>query len=144
MAVTTDVGETRSVHPRDKRAVGERLAYNALNKTYGFKEVAYQGPRISRFVAHGNIVTLYFRFDGIGTGLTTNDGKAPRHFYIAGDDHIFYPADAKIVGDNVILSTDKVTKPIAIRYAFTNGAVTNFENKQGLPALPFRTDEWVK
>lgn len=141
MAVTMDVGEERNVHPRDKKPVGERLADIALNKTY-HQNVAYRGPRISRFVVHGNIVTLYFKKKTIGLGLTTKDGKAPRHFFLAGDDHKFYWASAKIVGDNVILSSDKVSKPIAVRYAFTDGAVTNFQNKEGFPAMPFRTDEW--
>jgi sialate O-acetylesterase len=141
MAVTMDVGEERNVHPRAKQQVGERLAYIALNKTY-HQDVAYQGPHISRFEVNGNAVTLYFKKETIGSGLTTNDGKAPRHFFVAGEDHKFYLADAKIVGDNVILTADKVLKPIAVRYAFTDGAVTNFENKEGLPAVPFRTDEW--
>lgn len=143
MAITMDVGETRNVHPRDKKSVGERLAAIALTKTYHLN-TPYQGPRISRFVVHGNVVTLYFKSHGIRSGLITNDGKAPRHFFVAGEDHIFYPADAKIVGDNVVLSSSMVERPRAIRYAFTDGPVTNFENKDGLPALPFRTDEWVK
>jgi len=144
MAVTMDVGETRSVHPRDKRSVGERLAYIALNKTYGLHNVDYEGPQISHFRIDGNVVTLFFKADGTKPGLTTKDGKAPQHFYVAGDDHIFYPADAKIVGDNVVLGSEHVDKPVAVRYAFTDGPVTNFENKDGLPALPFRTDEWKK
>ena len=144
MAVTMDVGETRSVHPRDKRSVGERLAYIALNKTYGLDNVDYQGPQISHFRVDGNVVTLFFKADGVKPGLTTKDGKAPRHFYVAGDDHIFYPADAKIVGDNVVLGSEHVDKPVVVRYAFTDGPVTNFENKNGLPALSFRTDEWKK
>jgi sialate O-acetylesterase len=142
MAVTMDVGETRSVHPRDKKSVGERLAFIALNKTYHQKDMAYQGPQISRFVVVGNVVTLYFKPDGIASGLTTKDGNTPKHFFVAGGDHVFYPADARIEGNNVILNCDKVIKPIAVRYAFTDGPVTNFENKNGLPALPFRTDRW--
>lgn len=141
MAVTMDVGEERNVHPRDKKPVGQRLAYIALNKTY-HEDIPYQGPHISGFKVHGSVVTIYFKKKTIGSGLTTKDGKAPQHFFVAGDDHKFYWADAKIVGDNVILSSEKVTKPIAIRYAFTDGAVTDLENKEGLPAVPFRTDEW--
>ena len=141
MAVTMDVGEQHNVHPRNKKPVGERLAAIALNKTY-HQHVPYLGPHISKLVVDGNAVTLYFKKETIGSGLTTNDGKAPQHFFVAGDDHKFYWADAKIMGDNVILTSDKVSKPIAVRYAFTNGAVTNFENKEGLPAVPFRTDEW--
>ncbi|MGN6179919.1 MAG: sialate O-acetylesterase [Mucilaginibacter sp.] len=141
MAVTMDVGEERNVHPRDKKPVGERLANIALNKTY-HQHTAYQGPHFTKFEMHGSEVTVYFKKESIGSGLTTNDGKAPRHFFVAGDDHKFYWANAKIVGDNVILSSDKVTKPIAVRYAFTDGAVTNLENREGLPAVPFRTDNW--
>jgi sialate O-acetylesterase len=141
MAVTMDVGEERNVHPRNKKPVGERLAAIALNKTY-HEDVPYLGPHISKFVVNGNQVTLYFKKESLGTGLTTKDGKAPQHFFVAGDDHKFYWASAKIVGDNVILSSDKVSKPIAVRYAFTDGAVTNLENKEGLPAMPFRTDDW--
>ena len=144
MAVTMDVGETRFVHPRDKRSVGERLAFIALNKTYGLKDVDYQGPQFTKFTVNGNVVTLFFKPGGIRSGLATKDGKAPQHFYVAGDDHIFYPADAKIVGDNVVLGSEHVDKPVAVRYAFTDGPVTNFENKDGLPALPFRTDDWKK
>lgn len=141
MAVTMDVGEERNVHPRNKRPVGERLAYIALNKTY-HKNTMYLGPHFSKIKVNGNEVTVYFEKKTIGSGLTTNDGKAPQHFFVAGDDHKFYWAKAKIAGDNVILSSDKVAKPIAVRYAFTDGAVTNLENKEGLPAVPFRTDDW--
>jgi len=144
MAVTMDVGETRNVHPRDKRSVGERLAFNALNKTYGLKEVDYQGPQFSMFRVDGNTVTLTFKPESVRSGLATKDGKAPQHFYVAGDDHVFFPAEAKIVKDNVVLSSEHVDRPVAVRYAFTDGPVTNFENKDGLPALPFRSDEWVK
>src|SRR6202012_6102271 len=80
MVVTMDVGETRNVHPRDKRTVGERLAFNALNKTYGLKDVRYQGPQFTKFSVNGNVVTLYFKPEGIASGLTTKDGKAPKHF----------------------------------------------------------------
>ncbi len=141
MAVTMDVGEQHNVHPRDKKPVGERLAAIALNKTY-HQDMPYLGPHISRFEVHGNEVKVFFKKDGLGMGLITKDGKAPQDFCIAGDDHKFYWATAKIVGDNVILTSDKVTKPIAVRYGFTNGAVTNLQNKEGLPAVPFRTDDW--
>jgi sialate O-acetylesterase len=142
MAVTMDVGEERKVHPRDKKSVGERLAFNALNKTYHLKYIAYQGPHFSGFKVKGNTVTISFDTKSIGTGLTTNNGKAPRHFFVAGADHQFYYADAKIVGDKVVLTSDKVANPVAVRYAFTDAPVTNLEDEQGLPALPFRTDNW--
>lgn len=141
MAVTMDVGEERNVHPRKKQPVGERLAAIALTKTY-HEQVPYLGPHFAKFTVNGNVVTISFKKGTIGTGLTTNDGKAPQHFFVAGDDHKFYWATAKIMGDNIVLSSDKVAKPVAVRYAFTDGAVTNLENKEGLPAVPFRTDDW--
>lgn len=144
MAVTMDVGETRSVHPRDKRSVGERLAFNALNKTYKLRNVNYQGPQFSKLRVDGNKVTVFFKPGSMSTGLTTKDGKAPKYFYVAGNDHVFYPANARILDDTVLLISDHVDNPVAVRYAFTDGSVTNFENKNGLPALPFRTDEWGK
>jgi sialate O-acetylesterase len=142
MAVTMDVGEERNVQPRDKKSVGERLAFNALNKTYHLKNIPYLGPHISTFKVQGNTVTLSFDAKSIGTGLSTNDGKAPRHFFVAGADRQFYYADARIVGDRVVLTSDKVANPVAIRYAFTDAPVTNLQNREGLPALPFRTDNW--
>lgn len=141
IAITMDVGEERSVHPRDKKSVGDRLAFIALNKTYHL-DVPYLGPHVSSFKVDGNVVTVYFKRDGIGSGLKTKDGQAPRHFFVAGHDHIFHYADAKIVDNTVILHCDAVANPVAVRYAFTDAPITNFENKGGLPALPFRTDAW--
>ncbi|EMR00967.1 sialate O-acetylesterase [Cesiribacter andamanensis] len=142
MAVTMNVGEIDNIHPRDKKSVGERLARLALHHTYNQKGVQHLGPVYESFTVKGAVVQLRFKPESIGSGLTTSDGKPPRHFYLAGEDRIFYPAKATIVGNEVRLESDKVKKPVAIRYAFTNYPLTNFGNKDGLPAQPFRTDRW--
>ena len=95
----------------------------------------------SSFKTDGATVKISFDKNSTGSGLTTNDGKAPRHFYVAGADNVFYYADAAIVNNEVWLTSDKVKKPVAVRYAYTNYPVTNFCNKEGLPCVPFRTDE---
>ena len=142
MAVTIDDDEARNLHPRNKKPVGERLAMIALNKDYGFKDINYTGPQVEKLKISGKKVKITYTKQSATGGLTTSDGKPPRLFFIAGDDHVFYPANAEIKGSKVILKSDSVLKPVAVRYAFTNTSVTNFTNKAGLPAEPFRTDTW--
>jgi len=142
IASTMDIGDPDDIHPRDKKNVGIRLALNALEKTYGMKNLVYEGPRFSNYAVSGDSVIISFEKKSIASGLATSDQQPPKHFFIAGADEIFYPADAKIVNDQVILHSSKVSKPVAVRYAFTNYPITNFCNKNGLPATPFRTDKW--
>ncbi len=142
MVLTMDVGESRDLHPKNKRPIGERLARTALNRTYGKLEVPYHGPRFKYSETAKNKVILHFCEDTICKGLKTNDGNKPRHFLIAGDDKKFHPADARIDGNKIIVQSDAVKKPVAVRYAFTNDVITNLENSEGLPAVPFRTDAW--
>ncbi|RCH54347.1 sialate O-acetylesterase [Mucilaginibacter hurinus] len=142
IAVTLDVGERKTVHPSDKRAVGERLAKNALNKTYNVKGVQYLGPRFAKYTVNGNSIKISFAKESLGTGLTTSDGKPPEHFYVAGADKKFYPAKAAIIGNDIVLTGFNVTEPVAVRYAFMNWNDTNLQNKEGLPAMQFRTDNW--
>ncbi len=144
MAVTMDIGEVNDIHPRNKKDVGVRLAKIAFAKTYGQPEIVHQGPTFQSFTWKGNTVRITFRKEGLGSGLTTSDGLAPKHFYVAGKDQVFYPATAEIVRDQIWLTSEKVKKPVAVRYAFTNFPVTNLANKEGLPAQPFRTDSWEK
>jgi len=82
------------------------------------------------------------KFDPCASGLATRDGQAPSHFEMAGSDRGFYPATAVIDGDTVIVTSDKVAEPKAVRYAFTSQAMPNLMNREGLPASPFRTDRW--
>lgn len=141
IASTMDIGDPEDIHPRDKKNVGIRLALNALAKTYGIKNVVYEGPRFSNYLVSGDSVVISFDKKSIASGLATNDGQSPKYFFVAGEDKMFFPAEAKIVGDKVVLHS-KVNKPVAIRYAFTNYPMANFCNKEGLPATPFRTDKW--
>jgi sialate O-acetylesterase len=142
MAVTIDDDEARNLHPRNKKPVGERLAMIALNKDYGFKEVKYVGPQVASLSLSGKKVKITYTKQSVAGGLKTADGKPPRLFFVAGEDHIFYPADAMIRGNRVILYSDSVSDVKAVRYAFTNTSVTNLMNNAGLPAEPFRTDTW--
>lgn len=145
MAVTMDIGEVDNIHPRNKKDVGVRLLRIALNQTYNLKHIVYMGPRFKGFEVIHDTVKISFVPQSIGSGLTTTDKKPPRHFYLAGEDKIFHEAAARIVdGHQVWVHSDKVKKPVAVRYAFTNYPVTNFANKENLPAMPFRTDNWDK
>jgi len=142
IALTMDIGDAEDIHPRNKKDAGIRLAKNALAKTYGFKNIQFEGPQFSSFTINKNIVTVSFNKASVGTGLTTSDNQPPKYFFIAGDDKKFYPASAQIIHDKIVLSAPQVDKPAAVRYAFTNYPITNFCNKDGLPAMPFRTDNW--
>lgn len=142
MVSTLDVGEARDLHPKDKKPVGERLAAVALNRAYNRLDVIYQGPAVDEVEFEDNTAYVSFTPETLGTGLQTNDGQLPQFFYVAGDDRVFYPAEARIDGDRIVLKSDKVTDIVAVRYAFFNYPVTNLENKEGFPALPFRTDAW--
>ncbi|MEO6723269.1 MAG: sialate O-acetylesterase, partial [Ferruginibacter sp.] len=142
MVITMDVGESKNLHPKDKRPIGIRLAKTALNRTYGMLNVAFKGPCYDYIEFNKNIAIIHFETESTASGLQTKDGRAPLFFTIAGADKIFYPADAIINGNSIIVSSPKVKKPVAVRYAFTNYPVTNLENKDSFPAIPFRTDDW--
>ena len=142
MVVSMDVGEAKDLHPKEKRALGIRLARTALNLHYGIDSVAYQGPHYKSMRVKGNTAVITFDKESVKSPLTTNDGKAPQFFTIAGADGVFYDAEAKIDGQSVVVSAKEVSNPVAVRYAFTNYPVTNLQNTFGLPAVPFRTDNW--
>ncbi|MEP6845276.1 MAG: sialate O-acetylesterase, partial [Panacibacter sp.] len=142
MAVTMDIADPADIHPRNKKDVGVRLALNAFAQTYGLPNIQYKGPTYKKFKVDGSIVKVEFDESSVGSGLSTNDNTAPKHFFVAGEDKNFYYADVKIVNNEVWLSCDKVKQPVAVRYAYTNYPVTNFQNKEGLPCVPFRTDSW--
>jgi sialate O-acetylesterase len=142
MVITMDVGEAKNLHPKNKKPIGVRLAKTALNRTYEWDEVIYKGPTYDYMEISKSKIIIHFTKESIGGGLQTNNGSAPLFFTIAGDNEEFYPADAVIVNNTVEVSSKKVKKPVAVRYAFTNYPVTNVENKAGIPAVPFRTDAW--
>jgi len=138
MAVIIDIGEAKDIHPRNKVDVGHRLALWALANTYGEK-IEYSGPLFQSFSIEGDKLRVKFRH---AAGLKTSDGGAPKGFAIAGEDHKFVWADARIEGDEVVLSSKEVSKPIAVRYAWADNPVCNLYNTIGLPASPFRSDDW--
>ena len=147
-----DVGNPNEIHPRNKRDVGERLALWALAKDYGKKNIVCSGPLYKDMKVEGTKIRI--TFDSIGSGLTigTKKGYDPvvkepqgklRKFAIAGEDRKWVWADAVIEGKTVVVSSPGVPKPVAVRYAYSmNPEGCNLYNNEGLPASPFRTDEW--
>lgn len=139
MAVTMDIGNLTDIHPKNKQEVGRRLALWALANDYK-KKVVYSSPIYSKSITKKN--RIHLRFHHTGSGLTTNDGLAPSHFEIAGNDKVFHPATATIKGKQVVVSSPKVPAPKAVRYGFSSDAMPNLMNLEGLPASSFRTDQW--
>jgi len=139
MAVIIDIGEADDIHPKNKQDVGKRLALWALARSYG-KELVYSGPIYKSMEIDGEKIILHF--DHVGGGLVAGPDEPLKGFAIAGADHKFVWADAKIDGDSVVVSSDEVSTPAAVRYAWADNPVCNLSNKEGLPASPFRTDNW--
>ncbi len=140
MAVTMDIGNVSDIHPKNKVDVGERLARWALARNYGQSELVHSGPLYATQSVEPGRIRIHF--DHVGGGLSTRDGKAPSHFYVAGGDRQFHAATARIDGDTLVVQSEKVKNPIAVRYAFTDTAEPNLTNREGLPASSFRTDDW--
>lgn len=139
MAVTIDIGDAKDIHPKNKQDVGGRLALIALANTYGEK-IPYSGPALKSSEAKGKEMVLTFSHaDG---GLRSSDGKELAGFAVAGEDQKFYWAKARVQGNQIMVSSAQVTKPVAVRYAWANNPVCNLVNGGGLPASPFRTDSW--
>lgn len=138
MVVTTDIGNTKDIHPANKLDVGLRLARVALAETYGRKDLVYSGPIYKSMKINGSKAVL--SFDHVGGGLVSRDGNALSRFTIAGEDQQFHPAEAQVVKETVIVTSAAVEKPVAVRFAWDDTAEPNLMNKEGLPASPFRTD----
>jgi sialate O-acetylesterase len=141
MAVIMDVGAQNTIHPPDKQTVSNRLSYLALNKTYGFKDVAYQGPVYKSQSTEGNKVLL--KFDHAAGLKFIGGATSSNNFEVAGKNQVFYPAKAVITKDGVLVSANEVDKPVSVRYAFKAWALGDLVNGDGLPASSFRTDNWV-
>lgn len=133
---TMDIGDLRDIHPKNKQEVGRRLALWALADVYG-RSVGFSGPTYKSMEIDGNKIRI--SFDNIDGGLRSRDGKPLNEFMIAGADGKMEPAKAEIDGDSVVVSSDFVTKPESVEFAFHDTAQPNLENKLGLPAYPFRT-----
>jgi sialate O-acetylesterase len=140
MAVTTDISTVTDIHPKNKQDVGRRLALWALAKDYGKKDLVYSGPLYKSVKFEGDKAVL--TFEHAAGGLKTRDGAAPSRFQVAGEDKKFVPAKAEIAGETVVVTGEGVTKPVAVRYGWAHDAEPNLANKSGLPASPFRTDDW--
>ena len=140
MVVITDLtSDTNNVHPADKHDVGLRLANWALAETYHQPGIIYKSPLFSSLLIKKNsaIVTV----DDAGTGLIIRGARA-NQLFIAGNDQVFYPASASVKNNRIVVWSDQVKAPVAVRYAFGNTAIGNIFNKEGLPLGPFRTDNW--
>ncbi|CAF4006568.1 unnamed protein product [Adineta steineri] len=134
MVVTLDIGERKNIHPSDKQDVGKRLAFWALNKTYGVKDIAYSGPLYKNMQINGNkIIVSFTNTDG---GLTSKN-KTLQSFEVAGADSVWKPASATIEGDKVIVTSNEVSNPVAVRYAFYAYVDASLFNGKGLPASSF-------
>ena len=140
MATAIDVGEALDIHPRNKQAVGRRLALQALAATYG-KPIAADGPAYQRMETREGKLVIHLDH---AAGLATSDGGPPRGFSIAGTDRRFHAATAVIEGESVVLASPAVAAPVAARYAFAANPVATLMNGAGLPTVPFRTDDWTE
>ncbi|QDV74879.1 sialate O-acetylesterase [Botrimarina mediterranea] len=139
-AVIIDIGEANDIHPRNKREVGLRLARLALADTYG-KKIKAASPRYESLSIDGEKATV--TIGDVGDGLKTFDGVAPRGFTIAGEDQVFHAAAAEIVDKSkVVVHSDAVPNPVAVRYGWANNPVVNVFDSAWLPLTPFRTDDW--
>ncbi len=140
MATAIDIGNPDDIHPHNKQAVGHRLALAARHVAYGDKTVVYSGPSYTGMVLAGNGIRL--KFENIGTGLTAKNTTALQGFAVAGADHKFYWANARLEGNEVLVQSEQVKNPVAVRYDWADNPNGTLINKQSLPALPFRTDTW--
>jgi sialate O-acetylesterase len=139
MAVITDVGDEKDIHPKKKEPVGQRLSFAARALAYNEK-IEHTGPLFDKLTVEGNKAILTFK--NAGKGLEKK-GEELTGFSVCGEDKKFYFAKAEIKGDNqVVVTCDKVEKPVAMRFGWANHPVVNLWNKDGLPASPFRTDDF--
>jgi sialate O-acetylesterase len=140
MAVTIDIGDSKDIHPKNKQDVGKRLALAAQKIAYGKDDIVFSGPLYrGEMQIDGDKARI--KLDH-ARGLKTKDGSPPKGFQIAGDDKKFVWADAKIDGEDVIVWSDQVTRPAAVRYGWADDPTVSLYNAADLPASPFRTDDW--
>jgi sialate O-acetylesterase len=147
-----DADNPNDIHPKNKFDVGERLALWALAKDYGKAGLVYSGPLYQSLKIEGNQARILFTSVGSGLMVGRKVGRQPtvedksgklERFAVAGQDRKWFWADAVIDGDSVVVSSPNVPAPVAVRYAYSmNPAGCNLYNREGLPASPFRTDDW--
>lgn len=141
LAVTIDIGEADNIHFKNKQDVGRRLALWAEATQYG-RTHEWSGPWYKNMIVDGSSIRV--QFDRVGGGLRSADGKPLVGFSIAGEDRVFTWAEASIDGDTVVVKAPSVAKPVAVRYAWADNPACNLVNQTGLPAVPFRTDDWSR
>jgi len=141
MAVAYDIGEWNDIHPLNKKDIGIRLALAAQKIAYGDDDVVYSGPLYETMEVDGSEIKV--TFTNTGSGLIAKGNGELKHFAIAGEDRNFVWAEARIENNSVIIWNDEIENPVAVRYAWAdNPESANLYNKEGLPASPFRTDDW--
>ena len=152
MAVIHDIGNAKDIHPRNKQDVGWRLSQWALNQNYGRADLVPAGPLYKSHKVETNSIRLTFEHVGKGLMVGKKEGLEPTtedeggklgRFAVSGDNQVWHWADAVIDGDNVVVSSKDVPNPVAVRYGYTmNPRGANLYNREGIPASPFRTDNW--
>ena len=140
MAITIDLGDAKDIHPKNKQDVGKRLSFWALGTVYGKNVLAISGPLPAGSSISGNAITVSFKHTN--GGLMSMNGAALTGFQVAGEDKQWKAAEAKIVGETVVVSSPEVAQPAAVRYAWKDWPEYSLANGAGLPASPFRTDDW--
>lgn len=141
MAVITDAGIEKCIHPSDKSIVAKRLIYWAMNRTYGKRAIACDFPEIESYTVKDGKMTLLFK--NAPNGLTSYN-KPITLFEVAGEDKIFYPANAEIGKQKgIVVWSDKVEHPVAVRYGFKSWIEGELYSTEGIPVPSFRTDNWV-
>lgn len=143
LAMTIDIGDPTNIHPRNKQEVGRRLSLVARHLVYGEKSLVYSGPEFSEMqveLPKGDRIRLYFKHVGGGLMIKPGDQKLTG-FVVAGADKNFVFADASIEGDTIVVSSPEVPLPKYVRYGWAWNPIVNLYNKEGLPAITFRTDE---
>ncbi len=139
LVITTDLGHATDVHPRNKKAVGERAARTTLHDVYHLP--VPKSPALVSYQTEGNYFLL--RFSDADNGLSTSDGLAVKRIFICGEDRVFYPAKVQFLKTGLKVSSEKVVSPVAVRYAFEDNPYdANLVNTAGMPVAPFRTDHW--
>ena len=140
MIVITDlVDNINDIHPKMKKEVGIRLANYALSETYGKQGIVYKSPFYKNMKIEKDRIRIYF--DNADKGLMSK-GNTLTEFFIASDDQNFVPANAKIENNTVVVWNENIKKPVAVRFGWSDFPVVNLWNKDGLPASPFRTDNF--
>ncbi|MGH7493432.1 MAG: sialate O-acetylesterase [bacterium] len=139
MAVAIDIGDANDIHPGNKQEVGERLALNARHLTYG-ENLAYSGPIYKTMKREGNRLRLFF--DHAEGGFLIKNGDKLKGFALAGADRKFMWAAASVEGNTIVVHHPAIAQPVAVRYAWSINPECSLYNKAGLPASPFRTDDW--